>query len=377
MDGPLGRRFPVAALAWQNLTRQRARSILAMAGITIGVVAIASLGMFGATLEVSIQGTFQDTASSVIVTPGEDFEGDEFDADDVRTVERFSTAPVYPLRSDSANITSLEDPREIQVQSVTEPRVFATAEEGRIPDPWRSGALVGSSLADRFDVSVGESLELDNQTVRVAAVLEPSGQASIVSTDNSVLLPERRMEDADIGLMVVKAESPPAAFQLGESLREELNDRRERFAVTDFEQAIQQFNEQIGIISTFLLAVGAVSLLVAAISILNVMLMSTIERKGEIGVLRAVGYYKRDILRLMLTEALLLGVVGAVVGLVLSVFMGMGINTLLLGDPFAFQPSAVGSVAQGFLFGTVASLLSGAYPAWKAANERPVDALRD
>jgi putative ABC transport system permease protein len=79
----------------------------------------------------------------------------------------------------------------------------------------------------------------------------------------------------------------------------------------------------------------------------------------------------------MLNEAMLLGIVGAVLGVGLSVLLGMAINAQLLSDPLAFTAEALRYTVVGFVFGTVSSFLSGLYPAWKAANARPVEALRD
>jgi len=106
------------------------------------------------------------------------------------------------------------------------------------------------------------------------------------------------------------------------------------------------------------------------------MLMAVIKRREEIGVLRAVGYQRRDVLRVLLVESAMLGAIGTVVGMVFAVVATMIANNFFLSGPFAFTQEALLYLGGAAVFGVLVSLVAGIYPAWRAANDRPVEALR-
>jgi putative ABC transport system permease protein len=157
------------------------------------------------------------------------------------------------------------------------------------------------------------------------------------------------------------------------------NDNNDQIVrVRSFAGIQKNVNSFLGTLRLGLMGIGSISLIVASVAILNVMLMSTVERRGEIGVLRAVGITRGEVLRMILTEAAFLGVIGGLLGVVVSTVIGLILFEVLLGDPLdALGWQSAQYLLYGMLFAVVASLLSGLYPAWKAANERPVEALRE
>ena len=376
--GRLWRRFPVLLIARRNLTRTRARSVLAMLGIVIGVIAIAALGVFGATLQASITGSIGDIGNQVVVSPATD-EGVEYLTErDVREIARVSgDAAVVPVRQNVTTVAVRGETARVTVYGMASPGDAYEATSGRIPDTLRSGCLVGADLAERLDIETGDSILVGGQTYRVNAILESQQQFSIIDPGSAVVLPPRDVPGEGYSQVVVTAESGQAANDSAVAIREALNDREERVSIFELGDIVAQIGEAFSAVNLFLVGIGSISLLVAGVSILNVMLMSAIERREEIGVLRAVGYQRLDVLRIMLAEALLLGAIGGAIGTVLSLLGGVLINQLLLGDPMAaFTPTNLGYVFTALGFGVATSLVSGLYPAWKAANERPVDALR-
>ncbi|MFW5911699.1 MAG: ABC transporter permease [Halolamina sp.] len=369
-------RFPSVLMAWRNLGRNRARTALAALGIVIGVVAIASLGMAGASIQYSTNQELGGLANQVTVSAGEDNTEPGVTESQVREIRSLLTdADVVAQKSGTTTIDADGEPERVSVTGVTQAAALYDAQDGEVPEQLRSGALVSDSTADEYGLEIGDPIEYDGQLYRVRGILEPQ-QGFGESAD--VVLPVTALSEQEYySTVTVVAEDGAAAETIADRLEAQINDREEVISVSTLAVVQESINSLTNTLNLALIGIGSISLVVAAVSILNVMLMSTIERRGEIGVLRAVGIRRGEVLRMILAEACFLGVIGGAVGAVVALGVGLLLNEVLFGDPtLVFQWASVQYLLLGFGFAVVASLLSGLYPAWKAANERPVETLR-
>ena len=386
MFGAVYRRLPSLLMARRNLGRTKVRSILAALGIVIGVIAIASLGMFGLTLRYQITESLGDIGNQVLVTPGED--SDVITERDLREIQTVAgpDARVVPSKTRITTVrygrSGSREPSVVgeqrTIQGIENPGLIYTAAEGEIPEPYRSGALIGPDLAEQQDLEPGDAISINGSSTRIVGVLAAGDGFGFASPSNEIILPNREFQSRGYSQVLVSTRSSTAANETAVALRSRLNSgRQERVSVQDFSSVAENIGQTFQALNAFLIGIGSISLLVAGVSILNVMLMSTVERREEIGVMRAVGFQKRDVLKIMLSEAVLLGLIGGLVGIAFSLVAGMAINEFIVGDALlAFRPSNFLYIGLAFSFGVGTSLLSGLYPAWKAANERPVEALR-
>lgn len=370
-------RFPSVLMAWRNLGRNRVRTGLAALGVIIGVVAIASLGMAGASIQYSTTQELGSLTNQVTVSTGDDNLNPGLTELQVRDVQSLVTgADVVPQKSNQTILSANGEDQRVSVTGLTQASVLYTASEGEVPDRLRSGALISSSTADELGLELGEPVTYNGELYRIRAILE--SQQGFGGGGGSLVLPITALSSQEYySSVTIVAEDGEAAERIAETLERQINDREEVVSATTPASIQESIDSLLGTLNLALLGIGSISLVVAAVSILNVMLMSTIERRGEIGVLRAVGIRRTEVLRMILAEAAFLGVIGGTLGALVSLGIGLLLNEVLFGDPFlVFQWGSARYLVFGFAFAVGASVLSGLYPAWKAANERPVETLR-
>jgi putative ABC transport system permease protein len=371
---------PAVSMAARNLRRNRVRTALAVLGVCIGVLAVAALGIFGNVLALGAADAIGDIGTQIVVSPNADAGVESLSESDVADIRRAVDGPaVVPLYSDNAIVSGQSDQQFATVYGVEEPALAFEAAEGRLPERHRQGAIVGAGVAEDLSIGAGDTIGIAGRQVRVVAVLAESETFSPVAPDDAVFVPESAFSADGYAQVLVVADSGEAARAAADDIREEVNAREERVDLFELAAIVDEVNNFFSLLSTFLLGLGAISLVVAGVSILNVMLMSTVERRQEIGVMRAVGVTRRDVLRVLLAEAGLIGAAGAAAGTLLTVLLVAGLVAFTpeVDAALALDPTNGYYLLLALGFGVGVGLVSGAYPAWKAANERPVEALRN
>jgi len=177
--------------------------------------------------------------------------------------------------------------------------------------------------------------------------------------------------------VIVKVNDLNKIEEVKDSIDRTMNRKETVVDVIDTRAILETILTTFGQISTFTTVIGGISLIVAGVSILNIMLMSVTERIKEIGVIRSIGTQRKEVLRMFLYEALILGLIGSSIGGALSIIGGYAVSMVMLQTTeYLFVPSSLVYIVYGVGFGLGTSLISGLYPAWKASNLNPIEALR-
>ncbi len=397
--------------ALESLAANKMRSGLTILGIVIGVGAVIAMVSIGRGAENTITGSIQGIGTNLLFV----FRGGSEDVTNPEPItlgdaeaiadpfQAPSVAGVAPVLQGNAKVSYGGENTTTQISGVTpvygQVRNDTVSEGEYISEAHILGqssvVLLGPDVADklfgRTQGLVGETVRIEGQPFRVAGVLASKGGSGFSNEDDRVVVPLttaqarllRRSTRDRVDMLLVQAVNAQAVPQASEQVAQILRARhRTEIGADDFTILTQQdFLDTAatitGVLTIFLGGIAAISLLVGGIGIMNIMLVSVTERTREIGLRKALGARKMDILIQFLTESSVLSLVGGIIGIMLGWLISFIVGRIAAASNTDITPAiGIDTILLATLFSTAVGLFFGLYPANRAANLEPVEALR-
>ncbi len=402
----------VLRVALGALTVHKMRSFLTMLGVVIGVAAVIALVAAGDGAQAQIVSQFEALGSNLlVVSPQQSFGFSQsglrtstakMTTNDVDAIQALATtaALIAPVYDTNATVTYGGKTTNVTIDGVT--AAYATVRNWTVAhgrfvtdDDDTNLALVvvlGQTVVSTLFGStsanpVGDVIRINRENYSVVGVLASKGQSGPQDQDNVVMMPLRtaqlklggagNKQVQQINLQVTSAsEMDFAQAQVTAILRAErglATGASNDFRIQNQADLVTSISQTSSTFTTLLASIAAISLLVGGIGIMNIMLVSVTERTREVGLRKAVGARRRDILVQFLAEAVVLSAIGGIVGIALGVGGAQIITPLLGGTKALVTGKTIGmAVAVSLAIG----IFSGLYPANRAASLHPIDALR-
>lgn len=396
-------------IALRGLSANKLRSALTMLGIIIGVAAVIALMSVGKGVEATVTGSFQGLGSNLLFV----FSGGNSDqpkpltysdaeaiADPFLVPDVVAVAPAIVRNAevvyrDQKTVTSVNGvtPEYEQVRNFyVEEGEFISQEDldGRM-----RVAVLGKTVVENLfseDVyPIGQVIRIRGVPFRVIGIMEEKGGSGFGDEDDVIFVPLTSMDarlfhsrtssgDIRLSVVYVQVASEEVIDRAIEDISNVLRDRHriafredDDFTIISQADVLSIAQDITGVLTIFLGSIAAISLLVGGIGIMNIMLVSVTERTREIGIRKAVGARRRDILLQFLIESMVLSMLGGVVGIVLGVGGSKVIANMAQNLETVVTPDVI-LLATGF--SAAVGLFFGIYPATRAARLHPIEALR-
>jgi len=393
-------------LAIKEIRRNLMRSALTMLGIIIGVAAVITMVTLGNGATAKVTAQISSLGSNLLMVmpgqrmgPGSGSSGGKmFKLEDAEAIQAQITSlvAVAPTVRTSMTVIYGNDNWSTTING-TNNDYFTTGNwtiaEGRLFNSTElavgtTSCIVGSTIVKELMPKIeplGQELRLQNFTCKIIGVLDSKGQSMMGNDqDDTIIMPlktvQRRITgNNDVGMMRIAVKPNVDTDVVNRAITMLLRDRRHLsdnekndFSVMDTTEITAAMTNTTKVMTMLLGAVAAVSLIVGGIGIMNIMLVSVIERTHEIGIRMAIGAMEREVLWQFLVEAVVLSTLGGLIGIVLAIGASAIVSNIM-AIPYILDFSII---FLAFVFSAAVGVVFGYFPAKNAARLNPIDALR-
>lgn len=382
--------FNTLKLAVRSTLANKMRSFLTMLGIIIGVVSVVMLMSIAESTTSSITDAISSMGSDLLTVMVTD-DDVKLKSDDYMELTQYDAikgvAPYLAVNGTARSGSEYVSASGIGVTAEYQEIADLALQAGRGIQPtdleWRTNvAVIGTEIAEElfesYDV-IGKTFQMSNRIFTVVGLLEESGTDFTGSLDARVLIPlttaQRISDSASVSTCYVQAASSndiALAQSLTEAFLYAKTGDEDAYSVLNMSALLDTLDSVMSKVSLMLGGIAAISLLVGGIGIMNIMLVSVAERTREIGIRKAIGARRADIMSQFLIEACTLSILGGLIGLGVSA-LGLRAFGLIANLNVRLEWSAaVGAL----LFCVLIGVIFGSYPASKASRMTPIDALQ-
>ncbi|MGM5483344.1 MAG: ABC transporter permease [Nanobdellota archaeon] len=397
-------------LAWENIKHKRLRSWLTLLGIFIGVAAVVSLIGLGEGLKLAVSSQFGVSSTEVITVQAGGMTGqgppgtgvaNPLIEDDAEDIEKISTVDFAVTRiieqvkfeyDDQLSFGFAADVPDGEERDFVYDSLELEVKEGRfLKDGDGQKINLGYNFGkeeNRFGkkIRVGDNIKIENRNFEVVGIYEKLGSFIFdnIIIINSDTLKKLVDKEEKVDVIVAKVKDKEYMDKTKEEIEKLLRKNRdvdegeEDFSVETPESSLSTVNDVLTGVQIFISLIAAISIIVGAIGIINTMFTSVVERRSQIGIMKALGAKNSDIFFQFTIEAGLMGLIGGIIGSIvgeLIAYLGtMGLSSFLGSD---ISPSVNFILIGLTLFGAfMIGAISGTIPALQAAKQNPVDAIR-
>ena len=394
-------------IAIKEIRKNILRSILTILGIVIGVASVIGMVMIGDGTTANVQQGIQKLGTNMLtLRVGQERRGRAKSSNSARP---FENADIATIKSEISNVSAVAAENSSNINVIYSNKSYTSSVVGTSNDyfiikNWKlssgrifdeselnygtASCIVGSTIVKQLfegEDPVGLKLRLKNFSCNVIGVLESKGAAAFGRDQDEIIITplqmfQRKIQgNKDISSIIISINESKNIKQAKKDITLLMQERRDikpdaedNFYIRDMEDLLSTMTSTTKMLTYLLGSVAAISLLVGGIGIMNIMLVSVTERTKEIGIRLAIGALESEVLLQFLVEAIVLSTLGGIIGILLGLVIG-NIGVSVMGLPLIINTQII---ITAFIFSTFIGVIFGYFPARKAAQMNPIDALR-